>query len=169
MNLKEKIADYPDFPKKGIIFRDINPLLANPQSLSNIADEISKLFSKDSFDLLAGIESRGFIIASLLSAKYGKGMIMIRKPGKLPGDKSSISYTTEYSTDTLEIQNSIVSGKRILLCDDLLATGGTAKAACQLIEKVNGIVAGIVFVVELEGLKGSELLNNYKMESLVKY
>lgn len=170
MNLKDKIAEIPDFPKKGILFRDISPLLRDPASLSLVVDEFARLIHPKDVDLFAGIESRGFPLACALGLKYNKGMIMIRKEGKLPGVTHKISYDIEYGTATMEIQKDIIKkGEKIFICDDLLATGGTAKAAAKLVEKIGGIVAGFAFIIELTDLKGSKAIKNYRYESLVKY
>lgn len=170
MNLKEKIIEFPDFPSKGILFRDISPLLRDPETISFIVNEFSKRYKSIEIDLLAGIESRGFPLACALALKYNKGMIMIRKQGKLPGRTEKASYNIEYGNATMEIQTDAVkSGQKVLICDDLLATGGTAKAAASLVEKIGGRVAGFAFIVELMELKGSEVIKNYKYESLVKY
>ena len=170
MNLKEKIAEIPDFPKKGILFRDISPLLRDPSALSLVVDEFVKLYHSNEIDVFAGIESRGFPLACALALRYNKGMIMIRKQGKLPGDTKKISYNIEYGSATMEIQNnSITKGQRVLICDDLLATGGTAKAAAKLIEEIGGIVTGFAFIIELTDLRGSTKIKKYRHESLVKY
>ena len=170
MNLKEKISEYPDFPSKGILFRDISPLLKDPDAISFIADEFSKLYKPSQVDLLAGIESRGFPLACALALKYKRGMFMIRKQGKLPGKTEKISYSIEYGKATMEIQSDAVKkNQNVLICDDLLATGGTAKAAANLVEKIGGNVTGFAFIVELTDLKGSEAIKNYRYESLVKY
>ena len=170
MNLKDKITEYPDFPKKGILFRDFSPILKDPSALSFIADEFSKHFHSNDIDVFAGIESRGFILASILASRYNKGTIMIRKVGKLPGKTAKLSYTIEYGKDTIEIQKDIIKkGERILICDDLLATGGTAKAAANLIEKNGGKVSGLAFIIELTDLKGIKGISNYNCKSLVKY
>jgi adenine phosphoribosyltransferase len=170
VNLKDKIAEIPDFPKKGILFRDISPLLRDPASLSLVVDEFARLIHPKDVDLFAGIESRGFPLACALGLKYNKGMIMIRKEGKLPGVTHKISYDIEYGTATMEIQKDIIKkGEKIFICDDLLATGGTAKAAAKLVEKIGGIVAGFAFIIELTDLKGSKAIKNYRYESLVKY
>ena len=170
MNLKEKIIEFPDFPSKGILFRDISPLLKDPETISFIVNEFSRRYKSIEIDLLAGIESRGFPLACALALKYNKGMIMIRKQGKLPGRTEKVSYNIEYGNATMEIQSDAVkSGQSVLICDDLLATGGTAKAAASLVEKIGGRVAGFAFIVELTELKGSEVIKNYKYESLVKY
>ena len=170
MNLKEKIIEFPDFPSKGILFRDISPLLKDPETISFIVNEFSRRYKSIRIDLLAGIESRGFPLACALALKYNKGMIMIRKQGKLPGRTEKLSYNIEYGNATMEIQSDAVkSGQGVLICDDLLATGGTAKAAASLVEKIGGRVAGFAFIVELTELKGSEVIKNYRYESLVKY
>ncbi len=170
MNLKEKIKDYPDFPKKGILFRDISPILKDPSALSTVLDEFERLFHPKDIDLFAGIESRGFLLASAMSMRYHKGMIMIRKAGKLPGKKIKQSYKIEYGKDVIEVQeNSINPGDRVLICDDLLATGGTAKASADLMEKIGGIVAGFAFIIELTDLNGIKKISKYKSKSLVKY
>ena len=170
MNLKERIAEYPNFPKKGILFRDFSPLLKDPASLDFIADEFSKHFHPKNIDVFAGIESRGFILASILASKYNKGMIMIRKAGKLPGKTVKLSYTIEYGKDTIEIQKDIIKeGQKVLICDDLLATGGTAKASAKLIEKVGGKITGFAFIIELAELNGKKGISKYDCKSLVKY
>ncbi|HXX05456.1 MAG TPA: adenine phosphoribosyltransferase [Candidatus Bathyarchaeia archaeon] len=170
MNLKEKIAEIPDFPKKGILFRDISPLLRDPSSLALVVDEFARLIHPKDIDLFAGIESRGFPLACALALRYNKGMIMIRKQGKLPGATHKITYNIEYGTATMELQNNAIKkGERVLICDDLLATGGTAKAAAKLVEKIGGVVAGFAFIIELTDLKGTKEIKNYRYESLVKY
>ena len=170
MNLKDKIEEYPNFPKKGILFKDFSPILKDPSALSFIADEFSKYFHPKHIDLFAGIESRGFIIACILASRYNKGMIMIRKAGKLPGKTTKLSYSIEYGKDTIEIQKDIIKeGQKILICDDLLATGGTAKAAAKLIEKVGGNISGFAFVIELTELNGIKGIKNYNCKSLVKF
>jgi adenine phosphoribosyltransferase len=170
MNLKEKIAEYSNFPKKGILFRDFSPLLKDPSSLDFIADEFSKYFHPKNIDVFAGIESRGFILASILASRYNKGMIMIRKVGKLPGKTVKLSYTIEYGKDSIEIQKDIIKkGQKVLICDDLLATGGTAKASAKLIEKVGGEITGFAFIIELTELNGKKGISKYDCKSLVKY
>ena len=170
MNLKDKIAEYPNFPKKGILFRDFSPILKDPSALSFMADEFSKYFHPKDIDLFAGIESRGFILACILASRYNKGMVMIRKAGKLPGKTAKLSYTIEYGKDTLEIQkDAIQKGQKILICDDLLATGGTAKASAKLIEKIGGKISGFAFIIELTDLNGMNHINKYDCKSLVKY
>lgn len=170
MNLKEKIAEIPDFPKKGILFRDISPLLRDPSALSLVIDEFSKRIHPRDVDVFVGIESRGFPLACALALKYNKGMVMIRKQGKLPGSTHKIAYNIEYGTATMEIQkDAIRKGEKAFICDDLLATGGTAKASAKLVEKLGGEVTGFAFIIELTDLKGSKAIKDYRYESLVKY
>jgi len=170
MNLKEKISEYQDFPKKGILFRDFSPILGDPSAMSFVVEEFSKQFHPKDVDTFVGIESRGFIIASILAQKYGKGMVMLRKEGKLPGKTVKTSYTIEYGKAVLEIQKSVLNqGENVVICDDLLATGGTAKAAAKLVEEVGGKVGGFAFIIELTDLNGIKEINNYKTISLVQY
>lgn len=170
MNLKEKIDEFQNFPKKGILFRDFSPILKDSSALSYVVEEFSKHFHPNDIDLFAGIESRGFLLACALAMSYKKGMVMIRKAGKLPGKTIKLSYTIEYGKDAIEIQKHAVrEGQRILICDDLLATGGTAKAAAKLIEKIGGKVVGFAFIIELTDLNGIKGISNYKVKSLVKY
>ncbi len=170
MNLKDKISEYPNFPKKGILFRDFSPLLKDPSALSFIADEFTKIFHPKDIDLFAGIESRGFLLAGILAVRYNKGMIMIRKANKLPGKTTKLSYKIEYGKDTIEIQKDVIKkGQKIVICDDLLATGGTAKASAKLIENVGGKITGFAFIIELTELGGIKGISKYKCKSLVKY
>ena len=170
MNLKEKIAEYLDFPKKGILFRDFSPILNDPTAMSFVVEEFSKKFHPNDVDVFVGIESRGFITASILAQKYNKGMVMLRKEGKLPGKTLKISYTIEYGKAVLEIQKNVLKkGERVVICDDLLATGGTAKAGAKLVEKIGAKIAGFAFIIELTDLNGIKEINNYKTISLVQY
>jgi len=170
LNLRATIDEYLDFPKKGILFRDFGPVLKDPSAFSFVLDEFSKIFHTKEFDIVAGIESRGFPIACAMAYKFHKGMIMIRKKGKLPGKTERISYKIEYGQDVIEIQtNSLKKDQRVLICDDLLATGGTAKASAKLVEKMGAKVAGFAFIIELTELKGMNGISNFKCKSLVKY
>lgn len=170
MNLKEKIDEYPNFPKKGILFRDFSPILRDPSAISYVVDEFSKHFHPNDFDVFAGIESRGFLFACVMAFKYHKGMFMIRKKGKLPGKTEKISYKIEYGKDVIEIQKkSLKKGQRVIICDDLLATGGTASASAKLIEKMGGKVVGLAFIIELTELEGIKKIQKYSSKSLVKY
>jgi len=170
MNLKRRIAEYPNFPKKGILFRDFSPILGDPSAMSFVVEEFSKQFHPRDVDVFVGIESRGFIVASILAQKYSKGMVMLRKEGKLPGKTVKTSYTTEYGKAVLEIQkNALKEGERVVICDDLLATGGTAKTAAKLVERIGAKVVGFAFIIELTDLNGIKEINNYKTVSLVQY
>lgn len=170
MNLQNIITEYQDFPKKGILFRDISPILKSPAALSHVIDEFAKKFHANDVDVFAGIESRGFPLACALALRYNKGMIMIRKQGKLPGSTVKRSYNIEYGKAVMEMQkNAISAGQRVVICDDLLATGGTAKAAAELIERIGGTVAGFAFIVELTDLQGMKKIAKYRAESLVRY
>ena len=170
MNLKRRIAEYSNFPKKGILFRDFSPILGDPAAMSFVVEEFSKQFHPRDVDVFVGIESRGFIVASILAQKYSKGMVMLRKEGKLPGKTVKTSYTTEYGKAVLEIQkNALKEGERVIICDDLLATGGTAGAAATLVERIGAKVAGFAFIIELTDLNGIKEINNYKTVSLVQY
>ena len=170
MNLKRIISEYPNFPKKGILFRDFSPILNDPAAMSFVVEEFSKQFHPVDVDVFVGIESRGFITASILAQKYNKGMVMLRKVGKLPGKTVKISYTIEYGKAVLEIQKNVLKkDERVVICDDLLATGGTANAAAKLVEKMGAEVAGFAFIIELTGLNGNKKLSNYKTVSLVQY
>ena len=170
MNLKRIIAEYPNFPKKGILFRDFSPILNDPAAMSFVIEEFSKRFHPGDVDVFVGIESRGFITASILAQKYNKGMVMLRKAGKLPGKTAKISYTIEYGKAVLEIQKNVLKkDERVIICDDLLATGGTANAAAKLVEKMGAEITGFAFIIELTGLNGIKKLSSYKTVSLVQY
>jgi adenine phosphoribosyltransferase len=172
VNLRDIIANYPDFPKQGILFRDINPVFKRNDALNYIADEFYRIYNKSKVDVVAGIESRGFIIATVLALKFGSGILMIRKAGKLPGRTLKKSYDIEYGTAIMEIQQEAIDkGNNILIADDLIATGGTAEAAAQLIKELGGNVAGFAFIIELSDLKGADRLRRmgYNVESLVTF
>jgi len=172
LDLRNIIASYPDFPKPGILFRDINPVFKRNDVLNQIVLDFHRNYSKTKVDAVAGIESRGFIIATALALKFGKGVVMIRKAGKLPGKTLKKSYEIEYSSAIMELQQSaIAKGENILIADDLIATGGTAVAAAQLIEELGGKVAGFAFIIELSDLHGADRLRKmgYKVQSLVTY
>jgi adenine phosphoribosyltransferase len=172
VNLRDIIANYPDFPKQGILFRDINPVFKRNDALNYIADEFYRIYNKSKVDMVAGIESRGFIIATALALRFGSGILMIRKAGKLPGRTLKKSYDIEYGTAIMEIQqNAVDKGNNILIADDLIATGGTAEAAAQLIKELECNVAGFAFIIELSDLKGADRLRRmgYNVESLVTF
>ncbi|MFQ5970018.1 MAG: adenine phosphoribosyltransferase [Nitrososphaerales archaeon] len=170
MNLKSIIRSFPDFPKKGIIFRDISPVLKDPKAVQYIADRFYEYYKDKRVDVIAGIEARGFIFACALAIRFGTGLVMIRKQGKLPGKTLNLSYEIEYGNATMEIQEDAVNtGQNVLIADDLIATGGTSKATAKLIEQVGGNIIGFAFVVELADLKGRDLLKGYDIHSLVTY
>ncbi len=168
--IKSAIRDVPDFPKKGIIFKDITPVLKNPERLRETIDLFSEAVADQKIDYVAAVEARGFIFGSLLAAKLGCGFIPIRKPGKLPYKRFKESYELEYGHDALEIhQDAIEKGSQVLIVDDLLATGGTALAAARLIEKCGGQVAAALFLIELTFLKGKEKLDGYAVQSFIEF
>jgi adenine phosphoribosyltransferase len=168
MEIRGLIRDIPDFPKKGIVFKDITPLLLNGDALRQAVDELSGAFSKKKVDAVCAIEARGFILGACVAYKLGAGFIPIRKPGKLPAECASLSYELEYGTDAVEMhKDAITEGKRILMIDDLLATGGTMRAAAELVTRLGGKVVGIGFLIELAFLNGREKLKPYPVKSLV--
>ena len=171
MDLKKHIKNIHDFPKPGILFRDVNPLFQSPELSNFVINQLGSYCEKYQPDYIAGIEARGFIVGSALSNATGIGFIPIRKKGKLPGEIISYKYELEYGTDSLEIQKDCCSkGSRVLLVDDLLATGGTAKAASDLLSSVDVEVVAIAFIVELSELNGRDKLDkSYPIISLVKY
>lgn len=170
MDLSKLVRGVPDFPKKGILFYDVTTLFKDPAGLRGAADELYKMAKDLNITKVAGIESRGFIVGGILAEKLNTGFIPIRKPGKLPAETISESYSLEYGTDTIEIhKDAIQKGDRVLLHDDLLATGGTALAACKLIEKLGGEVVQVSFIIELTFLHGKEKLKKYDMRSLIQY
>jgi adenine phosphoribosyltransferase len=169
-DLKQYIRDVPDFPKKGIIFKDITTLLKNPVALKSTLDILYDKVNDLKIDKVVGIEARGFIFGAMLAEKLNAGFVPLRKPGKLPAAVFKQTYELEYGTDTIEIHKDAISkGDRVLLHDDLLATGGTSKAACDLIEKIGGNVIQTLFIMELAFLGGREKLKNYKVDSLINY
>jgi adenine phosphoribosyltransferase len=164
------IRDVPDFPKKGIVFKDITPLLADPVAFKRAIDAMALSLRDLEFDLLVGIESRGFIFAAALAYALGKGKVPVRKPGKLPAKTVQVSYELEYGTDRLEIHEDAIRPRQsVVIVDDVLATGGTAKGAASLVEKVGGQVLAISFFIELEFLKGREKLQGYDVRSVLGY
>lgn len=172
VNLRDIIVNYSDFPKSGILFRDVNPVFKRNDALKYIADEFYRFYSKAKLDTVAGIESRGFIMATALALRLCKGVVMVRKAGKLPGTTLKKSYDIEYGSAVIEIQRDAISkGESILVADDLIATGGTAIATAQLIEELGGKVAGFAFIIELSDLNGADKLRKmgYKVESLVTF
>jgi adenine phosphoribosyltransferase len=170
IDLKRYIRDIPDWPKEGILFRDITPLLLNPEAFAAAIDALCADFTDAGIEYVAAVEARGFIFGSAVAEKLGAGFVPIRKKGKLPWQTESVSYDLEYGTDTLEVHSDAINkGGKVLMVDDLLATGGTMAAACELVEKIGGTVAGITFLIELAGLQGREKIADYKLTSVISY
>ena len=172
MELKSLIRDVPDFPRAGILFRDITTLLNNPQGLRNTIDLLTEKCQSANLlpDYVVGMESRGFIFATPLACHLNAGFVPVRKPGKLPAPVYSVTYDLEYGTDSLEIhQDAIAPGSKVLIVDDLLATGGTAQATINLLNKIEAQVIGCAFVIELAALKGREKLSNIPIVNLIEY
>ena len=168
--LRDFIVDVPDFPKPDILFRDITPLLANPAGLSLAVEFLTQPFRDQHIDIVVGAESRGFIFGTAVARNLTAGFVPIRKPGKLPRKKISLTYELEYGTDTLEIHaDAVKPGQRVLMVDDLLATGGTMRACCELVEKLGGEIVGIAFLIELLGLNGRERLSKWSTYSVLSY
>ncbi|HEX4274875.1 MAG TPA: adenine phosphoribosyltransferase [Bryobacteraceae bacterium] len=169
-DLKKLIREIPDFPKAGILFYDITTLLKDKGGLRSVIDGLKNHYASMGVDVVLGIEARGFIFAPALAYAMGAGFVPVRKPKKLPAECARITYDLEYGSDTLEVhRDAIPAGSRVLIVDDLLATGGTAKATTKLVESLGGIVAGAAFVVELTFLGGREKLNGYDVFSLLQY
>ncbi len=167
---KACIRNVPDFPKPGIVFRDITPLIRDPEALRGVVRRMADLFREQCVDLVVGIESRGFIFGPAVAMELGVGFVPLRKPGKLPAETVKETYELEYGTDAVEIHaDAVEPGQKVLLLDDLLATGGTMAASCRLIERLGGEVAGVVFLVELDFLKGRSKLARYNPVSLLHY
>jgi adenine phosphoribosyltransferase len=168
--LKARIRDVPDFPKPGIVFKDITTLLGNPVHFRRAADLMAVLCGDLRADKVVAIESRGFIVGSVLADRLGLGFVPVRKPGKLPAKTVSASYALEYGTDSLEIHaDALASGDRVLIVDDVIATGGTARAVADLVEKLGGRVAAFAFLVELGFLKGRDKLGGHDIRALIAY
>ncbi|RYU57766.1 adenine phosphoribosyltransferase [Methylolobus aquaticus] len=168
--LRERIRAIPDFPKPGIVFRDITPLVRDPAALRLAVDHLVQPFRDQDITAVGGMEARGFIFGSLAAWELGVGFVPLRKPGKLPYDVESVSYDLEYGSASLEVHTDAVGDRdRVLLVDDLLATGGTARASCDLIRQLNAEVVGCAFVIELEGLGGRQVLDDYPVHSLLAY
>lgn len=170
MDLNQYIRDIQDFPKEGILFKDITPLLASPQAVSYCLDQMLNNLKDQKIDKVVGVESRGFFFAILLAQKLKAGFVPVRKPKKLPFTTISASYELEYGEDTLEMHtDAIKKGEKILIHDDVLATGGTAKAVCELVEKLGGEIIQFNFLMEITFLKGKEQLPNKEIYSVLKY
>lgn len=170
MELKHFIRDIPDFPKPGILFLDITPLLADKNAFRDAITAMVEPFRHERIDVVAAVEARGFIFGSAVAQAIGAGFVPVRKKGKLPWQTTQVSYDLEYGQDTLEVHRDAVhSGTHVLMVDDLLATGGTMAAACQLMEKLDAEIAGLSFLIELTGLAGREKLKSHRFHSVIQY
>jgi adenine phosphoribosyltransferase len=168
--LRERIREIPDFPKPGILFYDITTLLKDPVAFREAIDALAAPFRDDTVDLVVGMESRGFIFAGALAYQLGAGLVPVRKLGKLPAETISVEYALEYGSNTLEIHRDAVQpGQKVLVVDDLLATGGTVKGTIDLVERLKGEVVGLAFLVELEFLKGRDRLDGRRVTSVIRY
>jgi adenine phosphoribosyltransferase len=168
--LRAAIRDVPDFPKEGILFRDITPLLADPEAHRLAVEKLAEPFREDPPDQILAVESRGFIFGGTLAYVLGCGLVIARKPGKLPAETHKVTYDLEYGTDTLEVHaDAITPGSKVLVVDDLLATGGTAKGALDLVERLGGELHGILFLIELTGLEGREQLGDAPIYTILQY
>jgi len=169
-DLSAKIRDIPDFPKRGIVFKDIMPLLADADALHETVERLGEFAEPRKPDVVLGAEARGFILGAALAYRLGCGFVAARKPGKLPWRTISAKYALEYGFDALELHaDAIAQGSRVLIHDDLLATGGTARAKIDLVEQLGGTVVGLAFVIELEFLNGREKIGGYDIFSLIQY
>lgn len=169
-DLRELIRDIPDWPKEGIVFKDITPLLKDAGSFAKAIDDLAAHYEGKTIDLVLGAEARGFIIGGALAYKLGCGFVPARKPGKLPWDTTSAEYELEYGTDSLEIHtDGVFPGAKVLVVDDVLATGGTASAKARLVEQLGGEVAGLAFLIELTFLNGRRKLEGYDVFALIEY
>ena len=170
MNLKSLVRDIPDFPKKGIVFKDIMPMLGDKDALRYVVDAMFVHYFGKRIDKVVSAEARGFIFGPAVAYHLGAGFVAVRKPGKLPYRTRQVTYDLEYGTDTLTMhEDALHRGDHVLLVDDLLATGGTMAAACRLIEQIGGTVAGICFLIELKDLGGRAKLEGYKVRSVIAY
>ena len=170
MDLKQYIREIPDWPKKGVNFKDITPLLENAEAFKFAVDELAKPYLGKKVDLIVGIDARGFIFASALAYKLGAGVAIVRKKGKLPGKTINHDYTLEYASSAIEMrEDAIKPDQSVVIVDDLLATGGTMEAAIKLVEQLGGKIEGISFLIDLKFLKGKEKLKNYPIYSLISY
>lgn len=170
MDFKTFIRDINDFPKEGVVFKDITPLLSNSKALNRASDALLELVGNVKIDKVIGMESRGFFFAPILASRLDAGFVPVRKSGKLPYETISEAYALEYGEDRLEIHKDAISeGERVLIHDDVLATGGTAKAVCKLVERLGGQIVQCNFLIELDFLKGKDKLGNYDVKSLMRY
>jgi len=170
LKLTDYVRSIPDFPKPGILFRDITPLLASPRALREAVRQMAEYFCDRQIEVIAAAEARGFLFAAPLALELGAALVPIRKPGKLPYETISHTYELEYGTDTLEMHvDAVPPGAKVLVVDDLLATGGTVEACCKLVEKAGGTVVACAFVIELAGLGGARKIAPYEYVSLIRY
>ena len=170
LDLRDRIVDVPDFPTKGIVFKDVMPLLADPAYFAGAIRQLAEWSRPREPDVILGAEARGFIFGGALAYDLGAGFIAARKPGKLPRETVEATYALEYGTDSLQVHRDAVSkGARVIVLDDVLATGGTAKAKVELVERLGGIVVGVLFVIELTFLEGRKRLEGYDVHSLIQY
>ncbi len=168
--LKKAIREVPDFPKKGILFRDITTLLKNAKAFHKAVDYIAHRYIDEDIKYVVGIEARGFVMGAALAYKLAKGVVLVRKPGKLPSNTLKVTYDLEYGQDSLEIhKDAVKKGERVVICDDVLATGGTVKATIELLEQLGAEIVECVFLAELIALGGREKLKGYKVYSLLQY
>lgn len=169
-DLKDRIRDIPDFPKEGIIFKDITTLLKDAEAFKKSVNLLANKFKKERIDYVVGVEARGFIFGGALAYKLGAGFVPVRKKGKLPAKTRSITYELEYGNDVLEIhEDALRPDTRVLIVDDLLATGGTIKAVCELVKSQKAVIAGVAFLVELKFLRGKARLKDLPVYSVIKY
>lgn len=170
VRLKALVRDIPDFPKPGIVFKDITPLLESPEAFNEVVPALWEPWEGEVVDKVVGVEARGFIFAAPVALHCGAGFVPIRKPGKLPAEVETEEYELEYGTDLIEIhRDAIAKGERVLIVDDVLATGGTAAAAARLVRRLGGQVAGIAFLIELSFLAGRSRLDGYRLHSVIEY
>jgi len=170
IDFKKEIRSIPDFPKKGIVFRDITPVLQNPKVFKALIKELAKPYKNKKIDLVVGIDARGFLLAAPIAYELGTGMVIVRKKGKLPFKTISKNYSLEYGVETIEMhKDSILPGQKVLIVDDVIATGGTMKATADLVRRLGGKIVEILFFVELKNLGGRKKLRKYKIRSLVKF
>ena len=167
--IRDLIADVPDFPSPGILFKDITPLLADAEGLADVVEAFTKLALADGVDIVAGMEARGFLLGAPVAHALGLGFLPLRKAGKLPPPTETVSYDLEYGSASIELRSgTLTPGARVLIIDDVLATGGTAAAAAQLVEQCGGVVAGLVFLLELEALHGRDRLQGRNVDTLLR-
>ena len=170
IDLSTRIRDVPDFPKAGILFKDVMPLIADPEYFAESIRQLAEWARPREPDLILGAEARGFIFGGALAYELGAGFIAARKPGKLPWETVEATYELEYGSDSLQIhRDAVTPGARVIVLDDVLATGGTAKAKCELVEQLDGVVVGVTFVIELTFLNGRDRLADYDVHSLIRY